>query len=77
VSLASARLDGSPQLRSQIVVPADHVSLHRHPQSILEVRRVLLEQLAELENFPSERPTTVASADADLRRHRAAIEHRP
>ena len=52
VSLASARLDNMPQLRSQIVVPADHVNVHRHPQSILEVRRVLLEQLAELENFP-------------------------
>ena len=38
--------------RSQIVVPADHVNVHRHPQSILEVRRVLFEQLAELENFP-------------------------
>ena len=38
--------------RSQIVVPADHVNVHRHPQSILEVRRVLFEQLAELQNFP-------------------------
>jgi pimeloyl-ACP methyl ester carboxylesterase len=52
VSLASARLDDMRQLRSQVVVPADHISVHRHPQSILEVRRVLLEQLAELENFP-------------------------
>jgi hypothetical protein len=54
VSLASARLDELKQLRSQIVVPADHISVHRHPQSVLEVRRVLLEQVAELEQFPSD-----------------------
>jgi pimeloyl-ACP methyl ester carboxylesterase len=52
VSLASARLDQLRQIRSQIIVPADHISVHRHPQSILEVRRVLFEQLAELKNFP-------------------------
>ena len=45
--------DNLPQVRSQIEVPADHVSVHRHPQSILEVRRILLTQLTELENFPS------------------------
>jgi pimeloyl-ACP methyl ester carboxylesterase len=53
VSVTSARLDNMRQLRSQIVVPADHVSVHRHPQSVLEVRRVLFEQLAELEDFPN------------------------
>ena len=73
VSLDSARLDDMPQLRSQIVVPSDHVNVHRHPRSILEVRRVLLEQLAELEQFPREpaRPVAVASErrSEDLRRH--------
>jgi pimeloyl-ACP methyl ester carboxylesterase len=49
VSLASARLDGA---ESQIVVPADHQSVHRHPQSILEVRRILRQHLAELEGSP-------------------------
>ena len=53
VSLASARLDEMRQLRSQMIVPADHISVHRHPQSILEVRRVLLEQIAELRQFPN------------------------
>jgi hypothetical protein len=62
VALASARLDELPPLRSQIEVPADHVSVHRHPQSILEVRRILLEQLAELGNFPNAHRTMVASA---------------
>ena len=52
VSLDSARLDNMPQLASQITVPSDHVAVHRHPQSVLEVRRVLLEQLAELDNLP-------------------------
>ncbi|MEX0642398.1 MAG: alpha/beta fold hydrolase [Pirellulales bacterium] len=62
VSLASARLDDMSQVRSQKIVPADHVSMHRHPQSILEVRRVLFEQLAELENFPNGFDAQVANA---------------
>jgi hypothetical protein len=62
VSLASARLDRMRGLRSQIIVPADHVSVHRHPQSILEVRRVLFEQLAELKDFPQSVGTHVAEA---------------
>jgi len=49
VSLESARLD---HVESQITVPADHVSLHRHPQSILEVRRILMQHIAELQTFP-------------------------
>lgn len=52
VSLASASLDGLPRLESQIVVTADHMSVHRHPQSVLEVRRILQQQLAELRDFP-------------------------
>ncbi|MEM8866510.1 MAG: alpha/beta fold hydrolase [Planctomycetota bacterium] len=52
VSLTSAKLDDMPQLASQIVVPSDHVSVHRHPQSVLEVRRILLAQLLELESLP-------------------------
>ena len=49
VTLDSARLDNA---RSQIVVPADHSQVHRHPQSILEVRRILLEHIQELRSFP-------------------------
>jgi pimeloyl-ACP methyl ester carboxylesterase len=60
VSLASARLDDTPQLRSQIIVPADHISVHRHPQSILEVRRVLFEQVAELRHFPNQHGASIA-----------------
>jgi pimeloyl-ACP methyl ester carboxylesterase len=49
VSLASARLDA---VASQIVVSAAHMTVHRHPQSILEVRRVLMQHVAELRGSP-------------------------
>jgi pimeloyl-ACP methyl ester carboxylesterase len=49
VTLASAKLDDA---QSQIVVPADHSRVHRHPQSIMEVRRILLQHIAELRSFP-------------------------
>ena len=64
VSLASARLDGLPNVRSQLEVQADHLSVHRHPQSVLEVRRILLEQLYELQRFPfPDTDVTLASAN--------------
>ncbi|MEM6328914.1 MAG: hypothetical protein AAF790_01565 [Planctomycetota bacterium] len=62
VSLGSAQIDDLPQVASQIVVPSDHISVHRHPQSILEVRRVLLEQLAELDNLPYASPAALQLA---------------
>jgi pimeloyl-ACP methyl ester carboxylesterase len=64
VSLTSAQLDEMSQLRSQIIVPADHVTVHRHPQSILEVRRVLFEQLAELQQFPNGPSAVVKDANS-------------
>src|SRR5205823_3472823 len=45
VSYASAHLDG---VASEIVVNADHVNIHRHPATILEVRRILMEHLHEV-----------------------------
>ncbi|MCE9605204.1 MAG: hypothetical protein K8U03_09925 [Planctomycetia bacterium] len=45
VSYDSAHLDGAA---SEIVVDADHMSIHRHPQSVLEVRRILLSHLEEV-----------------------------
>ncbi|MEM6798678.1 MAG: hypothetical protein AAF589_04120, partial [Planctomycetota bacterium] len=81
VSVESARLDDLPQVASQIVVPADHVSVHRHPQSILEVRRVLLEQLAELENLPYGTPSSgvqlVDRSAPDRTRLRTATAREP
>jgi pimeloyl-ACP methyl ester carboxylesterase len=43
VSFASAHLD---DVTSEIVIPADHLTVHRHPQAILEVRRILLDHRA-------------------------------
>lgn len=42
VAFQSAHLEN---VSSEIVVNADHVNIHRHPASILEVRRILLEHL--------------------------------
>ena len=44
VSFESAHLDN---VTSEIVVNADHLALTRHPLSVLEVHRILLEHLAE------------------------------
>jgi hypothetical protein len=44
VSYSSAHLDG---VDSELVIPADHMEVHQHPQSILEVRRILLEHLQQ------------------------------
>jgi pimeloyl-ACP methyl ester carboxylesterase len=45
VAFESAHLD---DVASEIVVNADHVTVHRHPLSVLEVRRILLEHLDDL-----------------------------
>jgi hypothetical protein len=44
VSVASAQVNNAA---SQIVVEADHRMIHRHPRTVLEVRRVLLEHLTD------------------------------
>jgi hypothetical protein len=49
VSLTSAHLDN---IDSEVVVPAEHSVLHRHPLSVLEVRRILLEHAANLRSVP-------------------------
>jgi pimeloyl-ACP methyl ester carboxylesterase len=38
---------------SEVIVPADHSTVHCHPAAVLEVRRILLEQLAELRGDPA------------------------
>ena len=45
VSLKSARID---DVNSELVVPANHTTVHRHARSILKVRDLLLEHLAEM-----------------------------
>ena len=49
---------------SQVFVPAEHSKLHQQPGSILEVRRLLLEQLAENDRVqPRLIPPSIRSAD--------------
>ena len=62
VTLESARLDNAA---SQIVVPADHSGVHRHPQSIMEVRRILLEHVTQLRTFPFGEDVMQVSTPAD------------
>ena len=45
VKFESAHL---PNADSEIVVDADHVHVHRHPLSVLEVRRILIDHLVEV-----------------------------
>jgi hypothetical protein len=47
VSLESAH---SPDAISEIEVPAEHSMIHQHPRCILEVRRILLEHLREIDS---------------------------
>jgi len=52
VSYNSAHLD---DVQSEIIVNADHSEINRHPLSVLEVHRVLLEHLAEIDAPPPSR----------------------
>lgn len=70
VSIESARLDESPQVESQVIVGADHMTVHRHPQSILEVRRILMNHLAE-HSGPSYGGGRVQFAEAPRKRMEA------
>jgi len=57
VSFESAQRD---DFASELVVNADHVSVHAHPRTVLEVRRILLEHLAESSSAPAQNPAPVA-----------------
>jgi hypothetical protein len=46
VSHESAHVD---DVVSELTVPANHMTVHAHPAAVLEVRRILLEHLADLE----------------------------
>jgi len=48
VSYESAHLDN---VDSELVVTADHLAVHRHPLSVLEVRRILLLHLDEIRAY--------------------------
>jgi pimeloyl-ACP methyl ester carboxylesterase len=50
VAFASAHRE---DVESEIVVAAEHSQLHRHPRTILEIRRILLEHLEQLRDDPA------------------------
>src|SRR6185369_4509058 len=50
VPLKSAHLD---DVDSEIDVVAEHSDVHRHPQTILQVRELLREHLRELQSYPT------------------------
>lgn len=52
VAEKSAKMD---DVDSELVVSADHTTVHAHPKTVLEVRRILLEHLADLRNHAPER----------------------
>jgi pimeloyl-ACP methyl ester carboxylesterase len=61
VAFESAHLD---DVSSEITVPADHLTVHHHPRSILEVRRILLEHQAfAIAEMQYEREAIPASFD--------------
>ena len=69
VSFDSAHLE---HVDSEIVVNADHLAINRHPLTVLEVHRILLEHLAEIDQRPRRRierlPMTASTANAPWNR---------
>jgi hypothetical protein len=83
VAFESAHLE---EVDSELTVESDHVNIHRHPRSVLEVRRILLRHLAEPnatdwdqvgsgsvpEHLAAQRPTPSSSSWARESKHLAA-----
>ncbi len=67
VSVASAHFEPAV---SEITVDSDHSSVHRHPLTVLEVHRVLLEHLVEVDRQPPSKlehlPWTASSTNGPL-----------
>jgi pimeloyl-ACP methyl ester carboxylesterase len=72
VAYESAHLDDAA---SEIEVPADHSEVHRHPKSVLEVRGILLQQLAELHQNPYGPPRMIAAVRPQQGARVAASTH--
>jgi pimeloyl-ACP methyl ester carboxylesterase len=73
VEFHSAHLD---DVASEITVPADHVTVHQHSRTILEIRRILLEHqrqsLAEIQGNPSTLPASFIRRQEDPSLHRTS-----
>ncbi len=59
VGFESAHME---DVESEIVVTANHTTVHSHPRTVLEVRRILLEHLTELRGLPGAQPAQVRTA---------------
>ncbi len=66
VGYESAHMD---DVASELIVPAVHSSVHAHPLAVLEVRRILLQHLADLRAFPNPAPPTPMQTAASLMPH--------
>jgi len=58
VAYESAAMD---DVESELTVPSDHLVIHAQPRAVLEVKRILLEHLAESGGLPSRRPSHARS----------------
>ncbi len=78
VSVESSHLE---QAASEVTVDADHSSIHRHPLAVLEVERVLLEHLREIDTPPPSRleklPWTASANDRNGRGASRAVPAAP
>jgi pimeloyl-ACP methyl ester carboxylesterase len=61
VTLESARLAGA---ESEIEIGAEHNTIHQHPRTVLEVKRILLEHLARLDRLDG--PPVVRQVSASM-----------
>ncbi len=57
VSKESAHMD---DVESELIVEADHTTVHAHPQTVQEIRRILFVHMDELRHFPANPPIHVA-----------------
>ena len=49
---------------TELTVPAEHTVIHAHPRAVLDVRRILLDHLAEMHGFHGSPPVHTAAAPA-------------
>lgn len=71
VSYDSAHLD---HVESELVVAAEHSRLHRHPETIQEIRRILLEHLREVRQYKAAAGNQVRNADFYSSPGRASVD---
>ena len=66
VSLESAKL---PNALSEVEVPAEHQQVHQHPKAILEVKRILIENLVMTKriDMPMENNVRHVSHEVDVK----------